>query len=544
MDLLLAFVIAMSVTMALIPMLMRLADRFQVIDVPEPRKVHVRPIPRIGGVAMVAGAVAPLLYWLQSGPTLYAYLLAALLVVGFGVWDDRATLGYVPKFFGQLVAAMIVVTWGGVTIHSLTLTERMELPAAMAVPLTVLFIVGITNAINLADGLDGLAGGTTLLSCCAIALLGLGTGDRFVTTVAIILSGSLLGFLRYNTYPARVFMGDGGSQFLGFTVAVIAVLVTQVETAPFSTALPLLLLGVPIIDTLMVMAQRIREGRSPFSADKNHIHHRLLSLGFDHHEAVIVIYLLQGALLVTAWLMRYESDLSIGLVFAAYSLLFLGSLTGASHTGWRWREPDSVRSDGFEDTRRRSLRALRERLPRWSIWSIGVGTALYALCIAFTAQPIPVDVGWLCFALSALLIATSLLGAARSMPEWILHGSLYVCAVVLVYLDLTTGVGQRSLAFEVAATCALAASVMLYVRMTTVRRFRLTPLDFLVILVAVTLPNLPGSVAAPRELGLAAVKLLVVFYAVEMLLGHSRPSRVACHSLAALTVSVIAWRAL
>jgi UDP-GlcNAc:undecaprenyl-phosphate/decaprenyl-phosphate GlcNAc-1-phosphate transferase len=543
-DLLLAFVIAMSVTMALIPMLMRLAERFQVIDLPEPRKVHSRPIPRIGGVAMVAGAVAPLLYWLQSGPTLHAYLLAALLVVGFGVWDDRATLGYLPKFFGQLLAAFIVVTWGGVTIHSLTLTERMELPAAMAVPLTVLFIVGITNAINLADGLDGLAGGTTLLSCCAIALLGLGTGDRFVTTVAIILSGSLLGFLRYNTYPARVFMGDGGSQFLGFTVAVIAVLLTQVETAPFSTALPLLLLGVPIIDTLMVMAQRIREGRSPFSADKNHIHHRLLSLGFDHHEAVIVIYLLQGALLVTAWLMRYESDLSIGLVFAAYSLLFLGSLTGASHTGWRWRAPDSVRSDGFEDTRRRSLRALRELLPRWSIWIIGAGTALYALYVASAARPIPVDVGWLCFALAVVLVAAGLFGAARSTPDWILHGSLYVCAVVLVFLDLTTGMGKRPVALEMAATSVLAASVMVYVRMTTVRRFRLTPLDFLVILVAVTLPNLPGSVAAPRELGLAAVKLLIVFYAVEMLLGHSRTSRVACHSLAILTVSVIAWRAL
>lgn len=543
MDLLLAFVIAMSVTMALIPMLMRLADRFQFVDVPEPRKVHVRPVPRIGGVAMVAGAFAPLLYWLQSGPTLYAYLLAALLVVGFGVWDDRVTLGYLPKFLGQLIAAVIAVTWGGVVIHSLTLTERLELPTAVSVPLTVLFIVGITNAINLADGLDGLAGGTTLLSCCAIALLGLSTGDRFVTTVAIILSGSLLGFLRYNTYPARVFMGDGGSQFLGFTVAVIAVLLTQRETATFSAGLPLLLLGVPIIDTLMVMTQRVLERRSPFSADKNHVHHRLLSLGFDHHEAVIVIYLLQGALFVTAWFMRYESDLRIGLVFAMYSLLFIGSLMGASRAGWRWRETDVVRP-GFEDTRRRSLRVLRERLPAWTIWTIGAGTALYGLGVALTAEPIPVDVGWLCLGLTAVLLGAGLLGVARSVPEWILHGSLYVCAVVLVFLDLTTRVGTWPVAVEIAATFALAAIVMIYVRMTTVRRFTLTPLDLLVILVALILPNLPGSVAAPRDLGLAAVKLLVLFYAVEMLLGHSTRSRVVCHGLAILTASLIAWRAL
>jgi len=543
-DLLLAFVIAMSVTMALIPVLMRLADRFQVVDVPEPRKVHARPIPRIGGVAMAAGAVAPLLYWLQGSPTLYAYLAAAALVVGFGVWDDRASLGYLPKFLGQFIAAIVVVSWGGLMIHSVTLAERVELPAAIAVPLTVLFIVGITNAINLADGLDGLAGGTTLLSCCAIALLGLSIGDRFVTTVAIILSGSLLGFLRYNTYPARVFMGDGGSQFLGFTVAVITVLLTQVETAPLSAALPLLLLGMPIIDTLMVMAQRVMEGRSPFSADKNHIHHRLLSLGFDHHEAVIVIYLLQGALLGTAWFMRYESDLSIALIFAIYLMLSVGFLTGASRAGWRWRAADSMRLNGFEDTRRRSFRELRRRMPGWTIWIIGAGTALYGLYISLSAEPIPVDVGWLCLGLAAVLAGAGLLGVARSMPEWILHGSLYVCAVVLVYLDLTTRVGKWPVAVEVATTFALATSVMIYVRMTTVRRFTLTPLDLLVILVALILPNLPGSVAAPRELGLAALKLLVVFYAVEMLLGHSRQSRVACHWLAVLTVALIAWRAL
>src|SRR5262245_2058133 len=330
----------MTVTTALIPALMRLADRLHVIDVPGPRKVHARPIPRVGGVAMVAGALVPLLFWLEGGPTLQAYLAAALLLLLFGIWDDRVSLGYLSKFVGQIIAAIIVVEWGGVLIHSLTLTDRVELPDQLALPLTVLFLVGITNAINLADGLDGLAGGTTLLSCCAIAMLGMAIGDRFVATVAIVLAGSILGFLRYNTYPARIFMGDGGSQFLGFTVGVIAVLLTQSESAPISAALPLLLLGVPILDTLMVMVQRIAEGRSPFSADRNHIHYRLLGLGFDHHEAVVVIYLLQAALFLTAWFMRYESDLRIGLAFGAYAVLVLGALFGASRRGWRWRHVD------------------------------------------------------------------------------------------------------------------------------------------------------------------------------------------------------------
>ena len=141
MDLLLAFVLAMSVTMALIPVLMRSAGRLHVVDLPGPRKVHAQPIPRIGGVAMVAGALVPLLFWLDSDPTRMAYLSAALLLLGFGVWDDRASLGYLPKFIGQLLATIIVVAWGDVLIHSVTLAERVELPQAAALPLTVLIMV-------------------------------------------------------------------------------------------------------------------------------------------------------------------------------------------------------------------------------------------------------------------------------------------------------------------------------------------------------------------------------------------------------------------
>lgn len=543
MDLLLAFVLAMSVTMALIPTLMRLANRLQILDAPGPRKVHLRPIPRIGGVAMVAGALVPLLFWLDAGPTLKAYLAAALLLLSVGVWDDRMTLGYLPKLVGQLIAAFIIIKWGGVLIHSVTLTDRVELPGQIAIPLTVLFLIGITNAINLADGLDGLAGGTTLLSCCAIAMLGLTIGDRFVATVAIVIAGSVLGFLRYNTYPARIFMGDGGSQFLGFTVAVIAILLTQGDTAPISAALPLLLLGVPILDTLMVMVQRISEGRSPFTADRNHIHHRLLALGFDHHEAVVVIYLLQAGLFLTAWFMRYESDLRIVLVFSAYAIAVLGSLSGASSLGWRWPHADSTRRLG-DPGHRGGLRALRERLPGLTILALGLGTAVYALRVALIAMPIPADIGWLCIALSILLAALGVARPIRTPPEWLVHAALYVGAAVFVYLDITSRETVLPAAVEVTGAILLAASVLLYIRMTPVRRFRLTPSDFLVVFVMLTLPNLPGTVAARSELGLAAVKLLVLFYAVEMLTGHSSMSRLVFNGSAAAALMVVAWRTL
>lgn len=544
MDLLLAFVLAMSVTMALVPLLARIADRLQVLDAPGPRKVHSVPIPRVGGLAMVAGALLPLLFWLHADPQLPSFLAAGLLLFAVGVWDDRAELGHWTKFAAQFAAAALIVVWGGVLIHSLTLSDRVELPALIAVPLTVLFVVGVTNAINLADGLDGLAGGTTLLSCCALALLALTLDARFVATVSVIVAGSILGFLRFNTYPARIFMGDGGSQFLGFTVAVLAVLLTQGAPASISTALPLLLLGLPILDTLAVMLQRISQGRSPFAADRSHIHHRLLAMGLQHFEAVFVIYVLQAAMFVAAWYLRYESDVLILLVFAAFAAAVLGHLHAADRFGWRWRpavregraEPPAAGLAGW-------WRGLRSRLPRWALATAGGCAALYALRTAVAAGPIPADIGWLAAMLAFALALVAGLSTIATVPAWLLHGALYVAAVAVVFLDLTAtpplGSGVERLGLVILAGC-----VMLSFRLTFVRRFHLTPLDFLVVFVALALPNLPGSVATPRELGLAAVKLLVLFYAIELLLSHSRNSRSLLQLTGAVTMALIGFRAL
>ncbi len=337
MDLLLAFILAMVLTMVLIPPLMRRAGAMHVLDAPAERKVHTRPIPRVGGIAMAVGVAVPLLLWLDLDRLTAAYLASALIVLLFGIWDDRATLSPGIKFLGQLIAVHIVVLVGGVEIHSLTFASRIELPEIIAAPLTALFLLAITNAINLSDGLDGLAGGTTFLCCVAIALLSFGTELAFVSTMAVVVMGALLGFLRYNSFPAQVFMGDGGSQFLGFTVGVLAVLLTQDEALPYSAALPLLLFGLPILDTLTVMAIRLREGRSPFSADRKHLHHRLIGLGFEHFESVGVIYLLQGALFLLAWQLRYHSDLVIVAVFLGFAATLLLTLFAAEHRGRRWR---------------------------------------------------------------------------------------------------------------------------------------------------------------------------------------------------------------
>ena len=252
----LGFLLAMSVTMALIPPLMKAAIRWNFIDTPNHRKVHSTPVPRIGGIAM---AVAVLLALALSGnysQPMPAYLAGVVVLLIFGVCDDRFTLSAAPKFAGQCIAVAIVMFWGDVGITTITLSERITLAPWFGMPLTFFFLIGVTNAINLADGLDGLAGGTTLLSLSSLALLALTSGSPFVGIVAIVIIGAILGFLRYNTHPASVFMGDGGSQILGFSAAVLALVLTQDHETPLSSALPLLLLGIPLIDTLMV----IRDG--------------------------------------------------------------------------------------------------------------------------------------------------------------------------------------------------------------------------------------------------------------------------------------------
>jgi UDP-GlcNAc:undecaprenyl-phosphate/decaprenyl-phosphate GlcNAc-1-phosphate transferase len=521
MDLVLGFLLAMSVTMALIPLLMQVAARFQFLDAPGQRKVHSTPVPRIGGIAMAAGTLLSLALAGQFAQPMPAYLAGVIVLLSFGVWDDRVALSAAPKLVGQFIAALLVMVWGGVSIDTTTLSERHLLPEWIATPLTLLFLLGVTNAINLADGLDGLAGGTTLLSLTALALLAFTSGAPFVGGVAIVIIGAILGFLRFNTHPARVFMGDGGSQILGFSAAVLAVVLTQNEATPLSSALPLLLLGIPIIDTLMVMTQRMAAGHSPFRADRNHVHHRLLALSFDHHEAVMAIYALQGTLFVIAWFLRYESDVTIVAVFTLVSLTTIGALQLATRFGWRWRAASHGNGVAVS-TLGRVLSWLRqpERLPRWALMGIAAALAAYFMAMA-GACPRPSDDVRVMAALLAACIGASVLLRWRLTEAAVFDkAALYVAIVMAVYLDRQVQtVLEAHWMLQWLLLGLLVLSIIIRFRLASDRRFRVTPLDVLVIFIAIAIPNLPGSIATSATLGESVMKLIVLLYAVEALLG-------------------------
>lgn len=510
------FVLAMVVTVAVLPVMMRLAARWLIVDQPGARKVHTTPIPRVGGVAMAIGIIVAAVVTIDLHAQDRWFLAGAATLVVFGVMDDRFDLDYRVKLLGQLLAAGMVVIAGGVQVRSLAFDDLIVLSPWVSLPLTICFVVGVTNAINLADGLDGLAGGTTFLSLCAVAILSSLSDQATGVALALTFAGAVLGFLRFNTYPASVFMGDAGSQLLGFAVAVLSVRATQGEASQISATIPVLLLAVPILDTLSVMVQRVSEGRSPFSADKNHIHHKLLALGFVHHEAVMVNYVLQAALFLLAYFLRFESDLLILGVVTIFFALAIALLQAAARCGWHLRRGAPAASNGRI---RRLLARLRapELLPQLAFRAIAGSLAVYAALIVLKTAQFSNDLRLLIMAL--LAVAVGFLATLRGRPLNLAEKAVvYVTATVLVYLDAVVAAPDRLVSVLTwIAVSVVAIGTALRLHLQNDRRFQLTPLDLIVLFMALVVPNLPGSLNLPQGGAPAIAKLAIVFYAVEVL---------------------------
>lgn len=518
MQLFLAFVVALSVTAALIPVLARWAPAIGLTDAPGPRKVHSVPVPRVGGLAMAAGLFTATLLTVALSPQVRGLLLGLLVLVGFGLWDDRVNLGYAAKFAGQVIAVGICMAVGGIHLGNLSIGFIDDVPPLISEFITFVFLIGITNAINLADGLDGLAGGMALLCLCAIALFAITSGNTAVTAIALIEAGAVLGFLRFNTHPARVFMGDCGSQMLGLSVGALALMATQGETSALSAALPLLLLGLPIIDTTSVMLTRICAGRSPFSADRNHIHHRLLALGFTHGTAVLLIYVLQVVLVLLAYFLRFVSDLDVILVFCSFAGVVMGLLRWALRSGWRlWLlRPVAPASEVTE------VNGISRHHPALAPFVMSSFLAAYALMVVVSSRRVGGDLGLTCFSLFLVLLVLSRRKPGQSL-QWLMRAVAYVSVVTLVYLDQTIP-NKPPLITTLSWTCIAITGIAALVRfwLSPQYRFELTTLDVIVIFIALVIPNLPGSLALPADLPAGIAKGLILLYVVEMLLTMDR----------------------
>ena len=324
--LLFAFVVAFLIAYASTPIVKMLAFRLGAVDVPKDnRRMHKKPIARLGGLAIFYGFIISILCFTEIDNELQGVLIGSIIIVVLGIFDDIYSLNAFLKFFVQIVAAMIVVLHG-VLIEHISIGANTYIPlGAFAIPVTVLWIVGVTNAINLIDGLDGLAAGISIISTIPLFVISLVTGEIGVALVTATIAGAGFGFLPHNIHPAKIFMGDTGSTFLGFTLASISIVGLFKSYAVISMAVPFLILGLPIFDTMFAIIRRVLRGQSPMHPDRGHVHHRLIDLGFDQKQTVIILLIASGLLSLSAVVLCLcGATRAIILILAVLFLSFLG----------------------------------------------------------------------------------------------------------------------------------------------------------------------------------------------------------------------------
>ncbi|MFD0827020.1 glycosyltransferase family 4 protein [Neobacillus sp. M.A.Huq-85] len=286
----LTFLLCFLCSILITPIVKKLAFKLGATDNPNQRKVHLKIMPRLGGLAIYVSFILGLLLMHPDSQYHAAIVVGSVIILAAGILDDIYELSAKIKFLLQISAALIVVYWGGVHVDFINLPFGGNLYfGAMSVPITVIWIVGVTNAINLIDGLDGLAAGVSSIALITISAMAIVMGDPYVMTMGAILLASTLGFLIFNFHPAKIFMGDTGALFLGYMIAVLSLLGFK-NVAFISFVVPVIILGVPISDTFFAIVRRLYN-KNPLSApDKSHLHHCLLKLGFTHRQTVLLIY--------------------------------------------------------------------------------------------------------------------------------------------------------------------------------------------------------------------------------------------------------------
>lgn len=326
-----AFVLALACCVLLTPLVMRFALRHGALARPIARSVHKRPIPNIGGIAIFVAFVAAVVAFGDFGLSeTRGILLGGAVIVAVGVIDDRFRLRPHVKLLGQIAAASILIPFG-VTMEWLTNPfGGMIYLAGWGIPLTIGWVVTLVNVMNLADGLDGLAAGIASIASLTLLFVASGNGHAEMVLLAACLAGGTIGFLPYNFNPAKIFMGDAGSMFLGFTLAAISVEGALKTPTAVAVLVPVLALGVPIFDTSFAIVRRLAAGRPIHEADQEHLHHRLLRQGLSQRQVVGIMYLVTAGLCLSGIVMSHDRLWQGALLL---SLVVLATVTAAGRTG-------------------------------------------------------------------------------------------------------------------------------------------------------------------------------------------------------------------
>jgi UDP-GlcNAc:undecaprenyl-phosphate GlcNAc-1-phosphate transferase len=316
-DLLIYLFVPFFISLGVTPLVIRFAVAIGCIDHPERRRVHAEATPRLGGMAFFAG-ITPVFMALGMYDKYNVFVFASLFLMFLGAVDDWKSLGWKVKLLGIILASAIVIVFGNITIESIgtfPLIGKVSM-GFLAVPFTFLALVGMTNALNLIDGLNGLATGVSIFGFLFMGLAAMKVGNLFIAMLALGFVGALLGFLMYNFPKAQVFMGDSGSLFLGFSLGVTAIMLTQDEAYPVEPLYPVVVLLIPLFDTLRVMTVRAMQWRNPFRADKTHLHHLLTRSIFSQSQTVVFIWVLSLIFGLSAFFLVQENALPFFIVLS------------------------------------------------------------------------------------------------------------------------------------------------------------------------------------------------------------------------------------
>ena len=322
----LALLVALVVSFLMTPVVKTFAYKVGAIDVPkDARRMHKVPIPRLGGLAIFIGFMVSILLFSEITPELRSILLGAVIIVVLGVVDDIMALPAMLKFVVQIVAALIPATHG-VTILAFSNPNIFSdnlywVLGSLSIPFTVLWIVAITNSVNLIDGLDGLANGVSAISATTMLVIALVSDQSAVAVVLAALVGACVGFMPYNMNPAKMFMGDTGATFLGYILATMSIQGLFKYYAVISFVVPFLILGLPIFDTTFAFIRRIAHGQSPMHPDRSHLHHRLIDMGLNQKQAVATLYVISAILGLSAVVLTTGGEQKAMLFFLALCIV-------------------------------------------------------------------------------------------------------------------------------------------------------------------------------------------------------------------------------
>lgn len=500
------------------------AVRIHAMDIPEARKVHTHPIPKCGGVAMAFGTLLPVFFLAKANQQISSIIIGAVIIVFFGVLDDLKNLNYRTKFSAQIFASLIVILFGDISIKSVGMLIPLDviLPDFIAVPLTLFVIVGVTNAVNLADGLDGLAGGISILSFSLIGYLAFMSENILITMISFSMVGAIFGFLRFNNYPARLFMGDAGSQLLGFLAVTLSLALTQGNTS-YNSMLPLMIVGVPVLDTMSVMTRRIIEGRSPFNADRNHIHHKLLDLGFSQVEAVFAIYVIQTFLIFSGYLFRFYSEWILVLIYIIFSSGLMFIIAKAERTGWVLERQGLIAFDAIKKRLRVILKEDDTILKLcFRVLRFSVPVIFFVSCLLPSGMPV-------FFSIISLCIGAGLIVLFVLKSEWLERGVIRLSFYMTIPLVLYFGELNRSDFYPLFNVMYDACFLALVIPAVGVLRFTrrghgfiLTPMDYLIFLIALGIAVAPVTGGVSVHVRLLVTKMMVLFFSYEVLIGELR----------------------